>query len=81
MQSVNTYPVALQPNEGRDLQTCWPQFHLSADKDERSFSQFRSDILSASCVPQLLLTFYKSVAAQIPHDAGSNRCDMKAENF
>ena len=42
------------PKTQKPIEDCWPLIHLSADRDERSFSQFGVDVWSAYLIPQSL---------------------------
>ena len=67
----------LQSTDDQGLLTyCWPQVHFFADWDDISSSQFRGGfVLSTSITPDVIGFLdrdyrFKSVATQIPHEAG-----------
>ena len=55
LQNDNNNSMMQQSIDGQGLPIhCWPLIHLSADRGERSSSQFRGNVWSAFQVPQSL---------------------------
>ena len=82
MQYLINQFLAKDPIESQGLPIdFWNHVHLSADRFERSSSQFNGDVLSNHFIYFLDRNYsYKSILTEIPHDAGLSRSHTLAEN-